>query len=102
LFIALPGPLVRAALEREIGRIRESRARGLAAVERVGEGLGSGEGGMREEEEEEALGGTAEGKFNFEVMKEWNVHIDVVGGSVIGEGESGDVEGWWDWVAAQL
>ena len=100
LFTALPAPLVKAALEGEIGRIRESRARGLAEVERVGEGLGSGEEGVREEEE--ALGGTTEGKFEFGVMKEWDVHVDVVGGSVTGEGESGDVEEWWDWVAAQL
>lgn len=102
LFTALPGPLVRAALEGEISRIRETRARGLADVETVGDGLGSGDGGMREEEEEEALGGTVEGKFEFGVMEEWNVHVDVVGGSVMGEEEGVGVEGWWDWVAAQL
>lgn len=102
LFTALPAPLVRAALEGEIGKIRETRIRGLAGVERVGEGLGSGDGSVKEEEEEEALGGTAEGKFEFGVMKEWDVHVDVVDGSVMGEGESGDVEDWWDWIAAQL
>lgn len=107
LFTALPTPLVRSALESEITRIRETRGRGLAGVETVGksEGLGSGDGGMREQDEEEPLGGSVEGKFDFKAMEEYNVHIEVIGGSARNEGEisSGDgLEAWWNWVAAQL
>lgn len=105
LFTALPAPLVRSALESEITKIRQTRARGLASVETVGksEGLGSGDGGMREQDEEEPLGGFTEGKFELKVMEEFNVHVEVIGGSAAStDGEGSDLEAWWDWVAAQL
>lgn len=109
LFTALPAPLVRAALEAEIGRLRESRARGLAAAETggKGEGLGGGEGAERELDEEEPLGGSAEGKFDFGALEEYNIHVQVIGGSAKSEDGADDGNGhgldaWWDWVAAQL
>jgi len=109
LFTALPAPLVRSALEAEIGRIRDTRARGLAAVETVGksEGLGSGDGGMRELDDEEPLGGSADGKFDFGVLEEYNIHVQIIGGSAKSDDGAADGDGhglaaWWDWVAAQL
>jgi len=109
LFTALPAPLVRAALEAEIGRLRESRARGLAAVGTVGkgEGLGDGDGDAAEGEDDEPLGGEAGGKFDFGVMEEYGIHVQIIGGSVKSEDGAADGDGhgldaWWDWVAAQL
>lgn len=105
LFTALPAPLARSALESEITKIRHTRARGLAGVETVGksEGLGSGDSGMQEQDEEEPLGGLAESKFEFKVMEECNVHVEVVGGSAASTDDEGsDLEAWWDWIAAQL
>jgi signal recognition particle receptor subunit beta len=103
LFTSLPPAAVKTTLENEITKIRRTRAAGIAAVGSVGkaEGLGGEDEGA--EEELEPLGGATEGKFEFRIMEEWNVHVEVRAGNVVGEGEEGPgVEGWWDWVAAQM
>ncbi|KAF2395699.1 hypothetical protein EJ06DRAFT_517404 [Trichodelitschia bisporula] len=95
LFTALPAGVVRSLLEAEIGRVRETKARGIVGVGKGGDGLGG-----EEVVEEGALGGRAEGKFEFGVMEEWGIKVSVVGGNVRGEGPG--VTGLWDWVAGQI
>lgn len=92
LFTALPAPLVRAALEGEITKVRDARAKGPLAA-----GVGEEEAGG----ERDWLGDGGEGRFEFRQMEEANVHVDVVGGNVLGA-EGADVGGWWDWIAGQL
>ncbi|KAI9692895.1 MAG: hypothetical protein M1822_004889 [Bathelium mastoideum] len=95
LFTALPQSLVRTALEREVGKVRETRGKGL-----LDSGVDMGTEG--EEEDREWLGG-GEGEFRFEMMEECEVSVKVVGGNVLaGEGEKTDVEGWWEWIAENM
>jgi signal recognition particle receptor subunit beta len=106
LFTALPAPLVKAALEKEITRLRATRARGIAAVGKVGKGEGldaanSDDEGLGDDEAEVLGGGDAESKFTFEQMDEWGVDVLVTGGNVTGE-EGPGVEGWWEWIAGLL
>jgi len=101
LFTALPAPAVKSTLEREVTRIRETRAKGLLGVGTLGKNEGLGGNDEDRDEEREVLGGTSEGDFKFKAMEEWNVTIDVVGGNAVGE-ESPGVDGWWDWIGAQL
>ena len=92
LFTALPGGLVRRALEEEITKIRATRAKGL---------LDSGVG--EQGEEREWLGEGGEGPFRFEQMAESEVEVRVVGGNVVGEGvERGKVEEWWAWIGENM
>jgi signal recognition particle receptor subunit beta len=96
LFTALPVALVRRALEAEIGRERQSRARGLLKGGDTDADIrGDGEG------EGEPLGGVTEGPFDFGHMEEWGVEVDVLGGNLGGE-EEVRTDQWWDWIAQQL
>lgn len=92
LFTALPAPLVRAALESEITKVRHARSKGLLAA-----GVGEEDAGG----ERDWLGDGGEGSFEFRQMEAANVHVDVVGGSVLGA-QGADVGGWWEWIAGQL
>ncbi len=83
---------MRSALEAEISRIRDTRAKGLldSAVK---------DGVL--EDEREWLGAGGEGRFEFAQMQEVNVPVKVVGGNVTGA-ERPDVDGWWEWVGELL
>lgn len=94
LFTALPAPLVKAALEAEITRVRDTRAKGL-----LDSGIGMDEDGDREERD--WLGDGGEGKFTFKQMEEVNVVVEVKGGNVVG-GQGGEVGEWWEWISRQL
>ncbi|KIW05938.1 uncharacterized protein PV09_03129 [Verruconis gallopava] len=100
LFTALPTDVVKRSLERELSSLRETKARGISAVSTVGNGEGLG-GEAEEEEDRSILGGMAEGDFKFAGMQEYDVHVDVVGGNVVGE-EGPGVDGWWEWIAQQM
>ncbi|EOD43995.1 putative srp receptor beta subunit protein [Neofusicoccum parvum UCRNP2] len=93
LFTALPPQLVRAQLEQEIEKVRTARAKGILDVGASEDTVG---------EEHEWLGGGGEGRFEFKQMEEMNVPVEVVGGSVVGEEDGPDVNGWWAWIAAQM
>lgn len=102
LFTSLPANVVKATLENEITRIRETRANGLLSVGTIGKGEGLGSTEEEEpDEEKDVLGGTSEGKFDFTTMREWNLEVVVVGGNVLGE-EGPGVDGWWNWIAEQI
>ena len=91
LFTALPASLVRSGLEAELGRIRRSRSRGLLGAE--------GEGPQGDEDDEDAwLGAYGSEKFAFGQMREFDVEVDVVGGSVL----EGKVDKWWDWISERI
>lgn len=92
LFTALPAKLVKASLEAEVTKLRASKTKGL---------LDSGIGMDDLVEEQEVLGGNGEGKFEFKLMEEYNVPIEVIGGNVLGA-DGADTSKWWDWIARHL
>ena len=94
LFTALPTALVRSALEKEIGRVRKSREKGLLDSGIGMDDAGSGEG-------DDWLGEMGSEEFKFRQLEEFNVTVEVLGGSVVGENES-DVDAWWKWVGQRL
>ncbi|KAK1777518.1 signal recognition particle receptor beta subunit-domain-containing protein [Copromyces sp. CBS 386.78] len=95
LFTALPPSLVKKELEAEIGRIRVSRSKALL------------DSGVREdvvdekEEGDDWLGEYGSERFEFRQMLEFDIEVEVVGGSVVG-GEGPGVEGWWRWVVERV
>ncbi|KAF1987423.1 P-loop containing nucleoside triphosphate hydrolase protein [Aulographum hederae CBS 113979] len=91
LFTALPAPLLKTSLEKEISRVRETRAKGLLTA-------GSGDA---DADDRGWLGEGGESKFEFRQMEEVNVPVQVVGGNVLGS-EGPDVDKWWDWIGSKL
>jgi len=90
LFTALPALMVRAVLEAEIEQVRSSRRKGIAEVGASEDVDAAGE------EDEEWLGG-GEG-FTFETMKECDVDVQVVAGSVRGQ----NMDAWWEWIGERV
>jgi signal recognition particle receptor subunit beta len=91
LFTALPAGAVKDRLQTEIERVRNSRTRGLTAAGKEGFA-----------EDEEVLGGGGEEKFNFKMMEEYQIEIDVVGGAVRGEEAGKGVRKWEEWIGSLL
>ncbi|KAI0526273.1 signal recognition particle receptor beta subunit-domain-containing protein [Xylaria bambusicola] len=91
LFTALPASLVRSNLESELGRIRQSRSKGL-----LDSGVGTDEIGS--EEQDSWLGEYGSEKFTFAQMREFDIEIDVIGGSVL----EANVDKWWDWIVGRI
>ncbi|KAI1157512.1 signal recognition particle receptor beta subunit-domain-containing protein [Nemania serpens] len=91
LFTALPASLVRTNLEAELGRIRQSRSKGL-----LDSGVGTDE--IDSDEQDNWLGEYGSEKFTFGQMREFDIEVDVIGGSVL----EGDVDKWWDWIAGRI
>ncbi|GAP87791.1 putative signal recognition particle receptor beta subunit [Rosellinia necatrix] len=88
LFTALPASLVRSNLEAELGRIRQSRSKGL-----LDSGVGADDIGS--EEQDNWLGEYGSEKFTFNQMREFDIEVDVIDGSV----SEGNVDKWWDWIS---
>ncbi|KAG5985868.1 hypothetical protein E4U43_005828 [Claviceps pusilla] len=93
LFTALPANLVRAQLERELSRIRASRSKGL-----LDSGVGVDEIGS--EEQDAWLGEYGSDKFTFEQMVEFDIEVEVLGGSVTTD--EADVDKWWWWMSSRV
>ena len=93
LFTAYPAQLVKYALEREITKLRTTRSKGL-----VDSGVGMDDDQM---DDPEMLGGGGEGDFEFKLLEEYNVPVEVVGGNVLG-GKGADTKDWWDWIGRHL
>lgn len=93
LFTALPTKLVKASLESELTKLRTTKAKGL---------LDSGIGMEDDLEDREVLGGSGEGKFDFTLLDEYNISVEVAGGNVLSSDGSSDVIEWWNWMGRHL
>ncbi|KAI1633122.1 signal recognition particle receptor beta subunit [Biscogniauxia mediterranea] len=94
LFTALPAALVKSSLEAELGRIRRSRSKGL-----LDSGVGvDDDDGVGSEEQDGWLGEYGSDKFSFAQMREFDIDVQVLGGSVL----EGKVDKWWDWIAEHI
>lgn len=97
LFTALPAALVKVQLEKAISEVRGSRAK---ALKDAGAVLNGGEDGDVDEEKE-WLGEGGDGDFDFGMMGESGVGVEVLGGNVVGN-EGGGVGPWWAWIGEHL
>jgi signal recognition particle receptor subunit beta len=95
LFTALPAALVKTTLEAEIGKVRSSRSKGL-----LDSGIGMGDV-AEAEEKDDWVGEVGSGDFKFSQMDEFNIFVEVIGGSVIAA-DGSEVERWWSWVEQRL
>lgn len=93
LFTALPSTLVKANLEAELTRIRQSKSKGL-----LDSGVGIDDVGS--EEQDSWLGEYGSEKFQFKQMQEFDIDIDVLPGNVTGDGPGADK--WWWWIAQRV
>ncbi|KAK2605258.1 hypothetical protein N8I77_008109 [Diaporthe amygdali] len=95
LFTALPAKLVRSNLEKELGRIRRTRSKGLldsgAAVDGSGPGL---------DDADDWLGEYGSAEFKFDQMREFDTEVDVVSGNIIGDGAG--IDAWWKWIGSRI
>jgi len=91
LFTALPASLVRTNLEAEITRIRSFKSKGM-----LDSGVGVDDIGS--EDNDAWLGAYGTDKFTFAQMREFDIQVDVVAGSV----KEGKVDKWWEWIAERI
>jgi len=94
LFTALPTALTRNALEKEIGRVRKSREKGL-----LDSGIGMDDAGFGEGDD--WLGEMGSEDFKFGQLEEFNMVVEVMGGNVMGQNGS-NIDAWWKWVGQRL
>lgn len=98
VFSSLPTGMVRTKLEQEIGRLRQTKSKGVMDS---GIGMENDVGG--EDDEQNWLGEYGSSEFKFAQMEEHGVDVSVIGGNVKGEGqEKGHVDGWWVWIGENL
>lgn len=96
LFTALPAKLVKSNLEKELGRIRRTRSKGL-----LDSGVGTDELGAGADEADDWLGEYGSDEFKFDQMREFDIFVDVEGGNVSGDDGPG-VDKWWSWIGNKL
>jgi signal recognition particle receptor subunit beta len=95
LFTAQPSAIVKSLLEKEIGKVRNSRSKGL-----LESGIETG-GDLDDVDNDDWLGETGSTQFKFEQLAEFNISIEVAGGCAVGENPD-DVQKWWKWVGDRL
>ncbi|KAI3399889.1 hypothetical protein diail_5400 [Diaporthe ilicicola] len=93
LFTALPARLVRTNLEKELGRIRSARSKGLLDSGAGGDGAGG-------DDADDWLGEYGSAEFKFDQMREFDTEVDVVSGNIIGDGPGADA--WWSWIGSRI
>ena len=97
VFTSLPAALVKGKLEAEVGKVRQTRSKGL-----LDSGVGMEDDGSQDEEAN-GLGQFGAKDFRFAQMEEHGVDVKVVGGSVKADGnESGKVDEWWAWIGENI
>lgn len=96
LFTALPAKLVKSNLEKELGRIRRTRSKGL-----LDSGVGTDEIGAGGDEADDWLGEYGSVDFKFEQMREFDMEVDVEGGNVLGDDGPG-IDKWWSWIGKRI
>lgn len=94
LFTALPAPAVKSVLEKEINRIRASRAKGL-----LDSGIGMSY--LSSDPEKDWVGDAGNGDFNFMQMAEVDVQVNVVAGSLTASQQTNVLQSW-EWLASNL
>lgn len=95
LFTALPPSAIKERLQSELERVRNSKRRGVSAVDAKED--------LDENEDETVLGGGGEGKFSFTVLEEeFGVTVDVMGGAVRGDEDGKGVRRWEEWIGSCL
>ncbi|GIZ43884.1 hypothetical protein CKM354_000709600 [Cercospora kikuchii] len=97
VFSATPASLLKTKLEEEVGRIRQTKSRGVVGV--GGAGTEDDAGG---DDEDNWLGEYGSKDFNFGQMEEHGVDIKLIGGNVTNGDKKGDVDGWWVWIGENL
>lgn len=95
LFTALPARLVRTSLERELGRIRRARSKGL-----LDSGVGQDEVAAGGDEADGWLGEYGSAEFKFDQMREFDTEVEVISGNVLGDGPG--VDAWWQWIGSRI
>lgn len=93
LFTALPATMVKSHLEAEFTRIRASKSKGL-----LDSGVGIDDIGS--EEQDAWLGEYGSEKFSFNQMQEFDIEVEVIPGSVMGDSPGADK--WWWWIAQRV
>ena len=83
-------------LENEIGKIRDSKARGL-----FDSAIDVQDDPMSLATDQNRLGDGGEGKFDFDQMRESNVIVQISRGNVLGP-DGSDLDAWWAWIANRL
>lgn len=97
VFSSLPAAIVKAKLEEEIAKIRQTRSKGL-----LDSGVGT-ELDSAGDDEQNWLGQYGSTAFKFAQMEEYGVDVRVAGGNVEGDGdEQGKVDEWWTWIGEHL
>lgn len=96
LFTALPAKLVRNNLEKELGRIRRTRSKGLLDSGVSQDGAVSGTG----DEADDWLGEYGSAEFKFDQMREFDTEVDVISGNITGDGPG--VDAWWQWMGSRI
>ncbi|PSR83290.1 signal recognition particle receptor beta subunit [Coniella lustricola] len=95
LFMALPGKLVKSNLEKELGRIRKTRSKGL-----MDSGVGADDLGGGADEGDDWLGEYGSEEFKFEQLREFDIDVAVEAGAVLGDKPR--VDKWWTWIGEKL
>ena len=98
IFSAAPTSLLKTKLEEEVGRIRETRSKGITGV--GGGGLAEDEAGG--DDEDNWLGEYGSKEFKFGQMEEHGVDVKLIGGNVKDGEKKGHVDGWWVWIGENL
>ncbi|KAK0788950.1 hypothetical protein LTR75_010546 [Friedmanniomyces endolithicus] len=97
VFTSLPAGLVKSKLEEELGKVRQTRSKGL-----LDSGIGMDDGGEADEESN-WLGEYGAKGFKFAQMREHGVEVEVVGTSTSAEGEDeGRGRKCWGWIGANV
>ncbi|KUI56949.1 Signal recognition particle receptor subunit beta [Cytospora mali] len=95
LFTALPAKLVRNNLEKELGRIRRTRSKGL-----LDSGVGQDEIVAGGDEGDDWLGEYGSSEFKLDQMREFDTEVDVISGNILGDGPG--VDAWWKWMGSRI
>ncbi|KAI7783890.1 srp receptor beta subunit [Diaporthe eres] len=98
LFTALPAKLVRTSLEKELGRIRRTRSKGL--LDSGADASGDGGLGAGSDDADDWLGEYGSAEFKFDQMREFDTEVDVISGNITGDGPGADA--WWSWIGSRI
>ena len=91
LFTSYPAHVAKSLLEKELTKIRAARGKGMLEST-VGEDYS-----MVPEDQDAWIGALGSEKFSFDQMKEFDVEVEVISGSVTTNGCPG-VAKWWEWI----